>query len=273
MRQLWLFLSTNIFFLVFLALEAIALLLLFNNSDYHNNKYVHSYSGVVGSIVERREGVQDYFSLRGANKDLVAENAQLRKSLMLLEQSRVDSLSNVDSLTQAKYELIIAKVISNVQPNKPYITINKGSKDGVKIESGVIGNLGIVGKVVGVSKNYSLIMPALHPESRINVRHNKTGYNGNLVWDGRTIDLAQVENIPRNARISVGDTITTNSYSKAFSDNSLAGIVEEINYDVTGNFYLLNVKLLADFRRLNYVYVTVLNDLDEILELENSADE
>jgi len=291
MRQLWLFLSNNHLFLLFILLEVVAFSLLLSRNDYHNSKFLHSYSGVTGSMLSKRAAVSDYFSLNRTNKELATENAQLRSTLQKYILDTIEAfpgedstliapvtpneidLTSIDTVSSGGFTITPAKVISNIGANKPYITINKGSKHGVKKESGVITGVGIVGKVVGVSKRYSLIMPVLHKNSRINVQHLKSGFNGNLVWDGRTIDAAQVENIPRNARINIGDTISSNSYSKAFSEGMPAAIVEKLDYDPTGNFYQLQVRLITDFRKLNYVYVTTLKDMEEILELENSIDE
>jgi len=215
--------------------------------------------------------MEEYFSLKEENKKLAAENAALREELTIGVDSMDLDLPVLDSNLMSNYDIVSAKVISNVGLNRRVMTINRGSKQGISMESGVISGNGIVGKVVGLNTNYALVMPILHTDSRVNVQHVNSGFNGNLVWDGRSLDEAQVQNIPRNARVNVGDTIRTNSFSRSFTEGSLVAVVNELNYDLSGNFYLLGVTPLADFRRLNYVYVTTQKDIEEIKTLEEGG--
>ncbi len=108
---------------------------------------------------------------------------------------------------------------------------------------------------------------------RLNIKHQRSGYNGDLVWSGQSFHLVQVENISRNAKVEVGDTIVTNQFSKSLPESTPVGIIEQINFDAAGNFYRLDVQPLADFRKLNYVYVVKRKDLDEIENLEQNVAE
>lgn len=275
MRQLWLFLVRNHLVFLFFALLSIGFSLLFSRSNYQRNKWLHGTSIVQSKINERQQKAQSYFDLKWQNDMLIQENFHLRTLLEDAEENSRFSVVNYtkDSVLNAKYEFKPATVVSN-QLNGVFnhITVDLGKVDSIKVGDGILTSGGVVGKVVKTSKHYSLIMPLFNRNMRLNVQHKNSGYNGNLVWDGSSFDKLQVENIPRNASVKLGDTIIVNQFSKSFPINSLVGTVQKVGYEASGNFYALSLTPLVDFRRLNHVYIAHRKDIDEILELESATE-
>ena len=281
MRQLWLFLKNYHAFFLFLILEIIAIGFLFTRSSYQQAKFLNSSGKAQAKVNELRSSVTDYFGLRKENEELAVENKLLKEKLAAFEHSSlpiqdsvlVDSVQTADTTIVTAFDFKVAKVISNpMNTSNSLITINKGSADSLHLQDGILSPSGVVGKVVQVSEHYSLVMPLFHPNSRLNVKHKKSNYNGNLVWYGTGFETLRVENIPRNASVEPGDTIITNQYSKSFPERSMVGIVEDRKLDANGNFYQMNVRPTANFFRLDYVYIVQRKDLEEILELESRAE-
>ena len=281
MQQLWLFFKTYHAVILFVILEIVALGFLFSRNNYQQAKFLQGSAKIQGSFNEKKSGVYDYFSLKEENSSLAKENSKLLEKLNSLQVNNIplnDSIAtdstvvHTDSVSVKKYQFQVAKVITNpVQSRFKLYTINKGTEDGVATRNGVISPQGVVGKVVETSEQYSLVMPLIHLQSKLNIRHQPSGYNGNLSWTGASPEQLRVENIPRNATVEVGDSIVTNQYSKSLPEGSFVGKVMEKKFDVSGNFYEIQVTPGVDFSQLNYVYVIHQLDLDEISELENMS--
>lgn len=270
MRQLWLFLSKYHLFFLFLFLQGIGFGLLFNRSNYQAAKFLHSTSAWQSSVAKQQYEVTSFFNLRKENNTLLAENVALKNQLQAYQQ---DSIAISSIYVDTLFRYTAAHVISNPQNRTiPYLTIDKGSKQGVSISDGIITPEGAVGKVVQVRENYALVMPLFNRLTKVNVQHEDSKYNGNLVWVGQSNELLQVENIPRNAAVELQDTIITNLYSRSVPVGTPIGTVQEASFESTGNFYALQVKPVVDFRKLNAVYVVHRIDEDLIRELEQSVD-
>lgn len=94
-----------------------------------------------------------------------------------IHKGQLEMLSN--------YRLIPAKVVDNsIDKPQNFITINKGTADGVREDMGVACGNGVVGIVYLVSKHYSVVIPVLNTESNISCAINGRGYFGYLHWRG-----------------------------------------------------------------------------------------
>ncbi len=276
MRQLWLFLVKNHLIFLFVTLQIIGFSLLFSRSDYQRNKWLHATSFYKTSVDSKTNTFTNILDAKLENELLEQENLHLRillEDALSAQNKLLKDSTSLDTTDNVKYNFVATTVVSNTLNDLyNHITIDVGKKKGVKLSDGIITSEGVIGKVVRTSNNYSLVMPLFHPLMRLNVQHQQSGYNGNLVWNGKSIDELQVENIPRNAEVHINDVISVNQFSKSFPDQSLVGTVTKIDFEASGNFYILTVKPFVDFRKLKHVYVAQRNDLDELLELEEEME-
>lgn len=167
------------------------------------------------------------------------------------------------------FEFIVAHVINNsVAHPYNYITINKGSKDGVKPELGVVDRNGVVGIVSNVGPNSARVISLLNPHFRLSCKLKRTDYFGSLVWDGVNPDEAMLEELPRHTVFAAGDTIVTSGYSAVFPPGLPVGIVIDDDTDHNQNFFTLRVKLLTDFTTLSNVQVVVNNEAAELKSIK-----
>lgn len=278
MRQLWLFIKKYHAFFLFLLLEVIAIGYLMTKSRYQQAAFLKESASVQAKVHDARSSITQFLHLSAENEQLARQNSRLQEQLKALQQEKapladstiVDTTRLEDTIALSQFHFRVARVISNpMNKSNSLLTIDKGRADSIHLQDGVMAPSGVIGKVVQMSEHYSLVMPLFHPNSRLNVKHKESNYNGNLTWNASNFQLLQVENIPRNARVEPGDTIVTNQYSKSFPEYSMVGVVENRSLDANGNFYLMNIRPAANFFRLNYVYVIQRSDLNEILELEN----
>lgn len=268
------FLKYNYWFL-FILLEGISFFLLFRFNSYQGSAFFTSSNQFVGMVYEGVNSVAGYFHLKSINDDLVQKNVELELQLEHLREAlshyTVDSTSfeRIKKESLAGYDILKAKVINNsLTYTDNYITLNKGEKDGVRREMGVVDGNGVVGIVYLTSDNYAVVIPVLNSKSNISCKIKKSDYFGFLVWDGGSPQYAVVKDMPRHSLFSLGDTIVTSGHSAVFPSGIPIGTVEGIEDSHDGLSYLLNVKLFADFARLNDVRVISQKNQEEQLELE-----
>ncbi len=254
--------------MLFLLLMVIALLLTIQSHSYHKSKVISSANFFTGGVYQITNNVEGYFHLKVQNEELAKENARLKSLLFnIKDTTKVPNLDSIKGLK--KIDIIISKVIKNSYSNQVnFLTLNTGSKQGVKPEMGVINSLGIVGVVENTSANYCTVLSILNTESPINAKIKKSNHIGSLTWNGKNTGFVQLTDVPRLATVKKGDTIVTGAQSTIFPENIGIGTIDKIYIDNQTNFYTIDVKLFNDMTSLGHVYIIKNKDRDEIINLE-----
>ncbi|SPE76834.1 Cell shape-determining protein MreC precursor [Flavobacterium columnare] len=257
--------------MLFLLLLAISLTLTIQSHSYHRSQIVNSANVVTGSVYEKVNEIETYFSLQNQNNKLAKENAYLRELLFNKKDSIFplpkDSVKGYDKL-----EVIQSKVVNNsYNKTENYLTINSGSIKGIKPDMGVISNEGIVGVIEKTSPNYSTVISVLNLKSKINAKVKRTNHFGSLIWKAKNAGYAQLVEIPRLASVKKGDTIVTGGRSTIFPENIPVGIIDRIYMDTETNYYTLDIRLFTDMTNLNHVYIIKNKDAAEINKLETET--
>lgn len=253
----------NAFLYCFLVL--ISLVMTVRSHSYHQSRFFNSSKWISGSIYGAGANISSYFGLREENRRLVEENEQLRK---LLFNTTTDSISPLDS-TLASYGVMNAKLIKNSFASpRNYLTIDKGKKQGVKQDMGVITTKGILGIVENVSNNFATVQSILNTKSNINAKIKNTNYFGSLIWNTENYTVAQLIDIPRLVPVVVGDTIVTGGMSSIFPENIPIGTIKKYDLDVSKSFYNIDVELFNDMASIKNVYLIENLNREEIKELE-----
>lgn len=272
MRSLIRYLLKNHAFVLFALLETLALVMVFNYNSFQKAKYLNSANKISGTVYNMAQSVTGYFGLTKINRELAEENARLRT--ILLNQSvmitETDSLLQFPFLTDSVLKFTHAQVINN-SVNRPfnYITLNKGSKHGIKPDQGIISAGGIVGVVAQVSESYAMGLSVLNRRWSISARLKDTGYFGSLIYQGDDYRYAYLTEIPLHVQIAKGDTVVTSGFSSIFPEGILIGTINDISRPDGENYYSIQVKLAVDFKSVSHVEVVENLDKQEIDELEN----
>ncbi|AMA50105.1 MULTISPECIES: rod shape-determining protein MreC [Flavobacterium] len=268
MQQILNFIIKNSTRLLFLLLLVISLTLTIQSHSYHRSQMVNSANAVTGSVYEKVNEVETYFSLQNQNDKLAKENAYLRK-LLFNKKDSVSILPKDSIKGYDKLEVINSRVINNsYNKTENYLTISSGSTKGIKPDMGVISNEGIVGVIEKTSPNYSTVISVLNLKSKINAKVKRTNHFGSLIWKAKNAGYAQLIEIPRLASVKKGDTIVTGGRSTIFPENIPVGIIDRIYMDTETNYYTLDVRLFTDMTNLNHVYIIKNKDATEINKLE-----
>lgn len=268
MQQIFNFIIRNSNRLLFLLLLGISLALTIQSHSFHRSRMISSANFISGGVYEKINNVNEYLNLRTENDELVLENARLKSLLFNIEDTTKAPM--IDSIKGVKpADIIVSKVIHNsYNRHENYITLNSGSKEGVKQDMGVINSLGIIGIVDNISPNYSTVISILNMKSQINAKIKKSNHFGSLTWNGKSTGIVQLTDVPRLASVRKGDTIVTGGQSVIFPENINIGIIDRYYIDTKTTFYTIDVKLFNDMTNLGHVYIIKSKGREELINLE-----
>lgn len=278
MRNLLEFLAKYNHWFVFLILEVVSMVLLFQYNSYQGSAWFSSANAVTGKLYEWDANVETFFSLTKVNQELTQRNAYLEQEVQKLSNSLVcvtkdSSIYHRDQFALLRnYRLIPAKVVAN-SIDKPgnLMTIDKGSADGIHKDMGVISGTGVVGIVYLVAEHYAVVIPVLNTKSNISCMIQNRGYFGYLRWKGGVSDLAYLEEVPRHAHFKLGDYVVTSGYSAVFPPGVRVGRILHVFNSADGLSYRVQLRLSTDFARLRDVCVIDDAAMKERLEIMRAA--
>ncbi|HYW94787.1 MAG TPA: rod shape-determining protein MreC [Bacteroidales bacterium] len=278
MRDLLRFIVRNYFVMLFLLFEGISFVLIVQFNAFQRSRFMGLSRTVTGTVYKDLEGFREYLHLRTENEALVAENARLRNKLdrnaetiyVFPGDSTGSDTIHEYSGTQ-DYFYIPARVVNNsVNRQYNYMTIDKGARQGLRNDMGVISERGVVGIVDDVSENYATIIPVLNRNFRLSARIFRNNYFGIIEWDGRNPELVRLREIPSHVRVIPGDTVVTSGFSAIFPPNLNIGVVKSVKTG-DGNFYDIVVRLSANFRNIYHVNVISNFNREEQKDLEDES--
>ncbi len=272
MQQIVSFIIKYKYFLFFLLLELIAVSLTIQNHSFHRSKFVNSANAITGGIYSRINSFKEYNNLRVFNQQLLDENTQLKNILAQRFKDSTPHFIQVIDTTKyfQKYNYTAAKVYNNQYNRKyNYLLIDKGSRQGIEADQGVINSKGIIGITNTVSKNFATVISILNENSKINVKLLNSLYFGTMEWDGEDYNILQLTDLPVRANIKIGDTITTGGKSTIFPEGILVGTI--LNFSKENNIYQsINIKLFNDMSAIGPINVITNFDKEEIKTLEET---
>lgn len=278
MRNLFRFILQNHVFLLFLLLEIVSFIFVFNFNRYQKSSFLNTSGRITGMIYESYSKVEDFFRLPAANRQLAEENARLRMLLGVSSTTPTlpDSLLLKRTGGENQYRYIAARVISTtVSRQQNFITLDKGLNDGIRPDMGIVTVGGVAGIITHVSPSFSTGLSLLNTRWNVSAKLARNNYFGSLVWDGTDYRRALLNEIPFHVELAVGDTIVTSGYSTFFPEGVLLGTVESFEKEGGDNFYNIRVRLSVDFKSLSWVEVienTRKSEIDNITQLNSGND-
>lgn len=238
-------------------MQGICVWLMQKNRKFQGSQILNSSNEVAAGIYQAAANTKEYFDLRGENERLAEENTRLR--------NRLKSNYNIipltvfeknDTLYMQHYSYINAKVVnSSINKRRNYLTINIGKSQGAGRDMAVMSVQGIVGYITDVSENFSSAMSLLHKDSKINCQLKNDGSYGILIWDGTDYQHCYLTDIPTHAKLKRGDTIVTSELSGIFPEGLYVGTVEKWEQKQNESFFTVKIKLGADLKKVNHVYI------------------
>ncbi len=273
MRRLLELLRANLHWVLLVVCEAIALLLLFHGSLYHSFVGAAASSSVVGRIHSEGARWRSYLSLQQENQQLTAQLASLEGRYLALQRQFeylladtvvpqvLTPLDSLDTIVREEpnFTFVTARVVSltYLKANN-MMTIDRGARDGIKPNMGVVSQSGVVGIVAQVGPRYATVVPLINENLTLSCMTLREGHVGDLSWRQKlSPEEGIVRGLPKHAHLAVGDTLVTSGYSAIFPPGMMIGRLEGNGAQGSRITYRkeLPVLLATDFGQLHYVYV------------------
>jgi len=273
MRAILRFFARFRFLLFFLVLEALAVVLTIRHNYYHQAAFFNSSNAISGGFYQKLNNFTAYLDLRRVNDSLVTYVSNLQSTLPQNQFSDSSSFAplTIDSTVAQRYFFTGARVINNtIEFRNNYLTLDKGSLAGIKPRTAVMTTNGVVGIVKDVSLHFSTVISLLNKNARISARLKKSGTAGTVLWSGGSFRSADLIEIPEHVEVEVGDSILTSPYSSIFPDGLFIGTISEVRLPEGSSMYEIKVKLGANFKQINYVWVIEDRMIGERDTLESS---
>lgn len=256
------FIRKYCYIFLFILFETISMILLFRFNSYQGSVWFSAANSVAAGINSTYSNVMNFFNLEQINQELTAQNIALQRETEHLRQSLITATKDTtitEKLMREKlvgYNMVPATVVSNsAERNNNYLVIDRGEKDGIRPEMGVVGGGGVVGIIYLTGPHHSLVIPVTNRKSSISCRVRGQNYFGYLQWDGSSMLSAYVDDVPRYAKVKVGQAIETSGYSAVFPPGIFVGRVRTIRNSTDGQSYRLDVTLGTNFANLRDVLV------------------
>ena len=195
-------------------------------------------------------------------KKLQDENDALR--LQLLERANADAeleqlKSVLDLAGTAKYKVVAAKVISQGATTSftQTITINAGTKDGIRDNMTVISGLGLVGVVKIAYDNSSLVELASDPGFKIGARIAGTQQIGILSGQGTRQGVLQL--LDNKSTLKLGDVVLArgSQNNRPFVPGVPIGVVTAVDNAAGSVTQTADVRFFTSFSTLGVVSVVL----------------
>lgn len=254
---------------------------------------VSSSNAVAGYVYQKQSDIVYYFQLKRMNDSLLVENARIRnriadssnidtftsvvatipvtiKDTTTKPKDTATTTTNTAAipaikftptnktkvLRYAAYSYLPARVVKNsvADDRVNYITINRGTADGVKPKMAVVTTNGIVGQVQNVSEHFATVASVLS-NRKVSFKLADGTSDMFVMWNPGNPDYLVAEKVPLLTNVKKGDSLFTTSYSMYYPENILIGTVAKIDTIKATNAKNLKVKLSTNFRKLQYVYI------------------
>ncbi|MDE6806351.1 MAG: rod shape-determining protein MreC, partial [Muribaculaceae bacterium] len=215
---------------------------------------------VTSAVYRGATGVSGYFYLRDINRNLQESNAALENEILNLRSQLAEYKALVSDSSyvrqEQRFDYTLASVINNsTRHPRNYITINRGTNDGVRPGMGVVDQNGIVGIVNVAGPHTARVISIINETQHFSVKLKDTPYVGSLSWKGGDPGIAYMEEVPRHAQFHIGDTVVTSGFSTTFPYGINVGTVMNRVRMTDDNFYILKIRLASDFKTLSTVRV------------------
>ena len=171
----------------------------------------------------------------------------LRKKLTKYKET-----SNLDF--DKNYNYTIASVVGyNNSFLDKTLLIDKGYDNHIKTDMPVLDYRGIIGKIISVGRNYSVVLPYTNSNFNLSVMVSKNDEQG--ILKSKIGGNVYVDYLPLDSEVSIGDTIITSNLSKIFPEGFPVGIVEKISISKDKMHETANLKMFNNPDALKSVIV------------------
>lgn len=238
--------------------------------------------GMLWSVGGILDGIEHYVTSVAAYEELVHLRRDDVSSLSL--QARIGELEvqneELRALAKALEAIdgpraIAARVIARKgAPLSKLITLDVGSRDGVRRGDGVIDRYGVVGLVLSLGRTTCDVLLLTDPSSAIDVVVQRTRARGILRGEGSEERYgARVEDFDKLRNVRPGDAIVTSGLGARFPPGVHVGTVMDAQAPDDSLYLKATIRPSAAFHRVEHVSVLIERPTPKAPRLGRESDE
>lgn len=268
-----------VFFIILLSLVSIRLTGIGSNFPNPVGKILRQaiaplQSGVTSVTTAIRDdfnSIRNFGQLSKENADLKTKVAELSQENNELKQKilaglRYEEMANKFNAPNVWDEPTVGAVVIDRNPSNWYHTlvINRGTKNGVKVNDPVITNYGLVGKVISVTDNTSEVILILDPQGQVSglVRQSDGTAAYGIVQGDYQEGTPDVQStlkmtIPKDYQVNPGDLVLTSGMGGVYPENIPVGTVKEVSLEKGGLLKTAVIEPTVQFAHLEEVFVVL----------------
>jgi rod shape-determining protein MreC len=228
--------------------------------------YDHTIVPVGQTLSSAGSGTANFFGVLGQVRNLSSQNSQLELQNATL-RGRLAASADAErenaelrrqlGLQQAGTPQQVGADVVAFQPDsyRQFLTIDRGSRNGIKIGQAALNNGIVVGTISAVSPSTAKLQLITDPEFALAVRDQETGALG--VMHGQLGGGLTIEDIAQTDTMNPGDTVASSGLGGVVPENLLIGQVESINAQTGGIFKAAQVSTTLQAEQLRFVFVVV----------------
>lgn len=222
--------------------------------------YIANVGASKNNVVLKKQ-VEEYKSQLFSMDELARENERLKQ---LLKFSSDLTLNRV-----------LAQVIAwDASSDLKVLRINKGMKQGLRLQDPVITAQGLVGYIYRITGHFADVLTILDPNNRVDILVERTRSNG--VLEGFSSTNSILKYISRTEPVILGDILMTSGLGNVYPKGIRVGTISRIERESYGITQYIEVSPSVDFGKLEEVVVLTgqfnSQKLKEIDALENQED-
>jgi rod shape-determining protein MreC len=212
---------------------------------------------VTGGIGNIWKGYVALVQTRKENQRLVQELQQLQAENLRLQEVALENLrfqQLLDFKQASNLQLAAARVVGR-DPTNWYrtIMINKGERNGLRVDMGVISPAGVVGRIIKTTPVASQVLLLTDRNSSVAALIHRTRDEGLI--EGTEGGLARMKYLPMLSEVNRGDVVLTSGLAGSFPKGLIIGQVSEVYKKEDGLFQVAQIQPAVDFTKLEEVLV------------------
>jgi rod shape-determining protein MreC len=208
-----------------------------------------------------------YIDVRRARE----ENQELRDRVEQLTAERNAALERAAELDDIRVQLALParppyrELAANVLSRDASLwfrrlTIDRGSLDGVKKDMPVATAGGIVGRIISVGPNFSMVQVMTDKHAGVGAMLQTSRAMGEI--RGLDNNRCELKNISAVEKVEVGESVITTGLDRIYPKGLLIGIVERVDDDPNAPSHKIIVKPAAPVDRVEHLFVLLVEAKD-----------
>ncbi|MBT3235962.1 MAG: rod shape-determining protein MreC [Bdellovibrionales bacterium] len=216
-------------------------------------------SGVSGIIFQLVEDYVANINASQRNRRLTTTVQELQREIFYLDELKRENQRLKGLLkfgAEIKPQKVLARVVSwDSSSEFKALRINKGLKDGIKLQSPVVTAEGVVGYIYRLTEHFADVLTVLDGNNRVDGMIKRTRTHG--IIEGFQRGRCQMKYVARTAPVILNDIVITAGLGNIYPKGIPIGTISRIEQENYGILQQVEITPAVNFNRLEEVAVLV----------------